>query len=55
MSVAIDYSLSNGDPNDPKSLHFVSEVDKEGNRAKAAVQDSGDQNALRDLRKRASG
>jgi hypothetical protein len=23
MSVAIDYTLSNGDPKDPKSLHYL--------------------------------
>ena len=23
MSVAIDYTLSNGDPTDPKSLHYL--------------------------------
>lgn len=34
MSVAIDYTASNLDPSDPNSLHFVSEVDKGGNRKK---------------------
>ena len=34
MSVAIDYTASNKDPTDPESLHFVSEVDKKGERKK---------------------
>ena len=34
MSVAIDYTASNKDQNDPASLHYVGEVDRDGNRKK---------------------